>query len=46
MFIFFIVFIFNVYKSESVYTDRNCGLTLVLSVDKKTLSDLVFIDLS
>ena len=35
MFIFIIVFIFNVYKSESVYTDRNCGLTLVLSVDKK-----------
>ena len=35
MFIFIIVFIFNVYKSESVYTDRKCGLTLVLSVEKK-----------
>lgn len=46
MFIFIIVFIFHVYKSESVYTDRNCGLTSVLSVGKKALSDLVFIDLS
>lgn len=46
MFIFIIVFIFHVYKSESVYTDRNCGLTSVLSVGKKALSDCVFIDLS